>query len=224
MMTDPISVPQPDEWHADATRYKMLFRLVPSMNHKMAGTMQPVAMLAGMMTRHLNRELPDVQVLSQNVADMQIACKAAVAARIEVLGWLQPAGPHKISIADGVLQCTNLLSAEIAMNSCTIDNQTARMRTNVEQATLRSLLTAVLFAVLDNAAGPMAVQLRATGDKTRNTTLVVSWTPLAGANTMDTGNMHHRIGWDGVQAIADQEGVKLRRTPDQVDMRFPVAV
>ncbi|MEO8542019.1 MAG: hypothetical protein ABI434_00475 [Burkholderiaceae bacterium] len=193
------------------------------MNHKMAGSMQPVAMLAGMMARRLNREQPDIQVLVQNVTDMQLACKAAVVVRNEVLGWFHSSEHKKISIADSVAQCVGLLSVEFALNGCTIDNQTAPLRADVEQASVRSLLTATLFAVLDNAVGPMAVRLRAKAGKSRETGLIVSWTPLASAREPSPGTLNHEIGWDGVQAIADQDGVRLLRTPAQVVMQFAAA-
>ncbi len=124
IMTAAIAMSGSDPWRADAARYKVMWRIVPSVNHKLAGSMQPITMLASMLVRHVQRPQPDMQALTKLAVDMQQACKAAITTRPDVLAWFQPSEHQTTSIATEVAQCDNLLTGEFAIRGSSIDNQT----------------------------------------------------------------------------------------------------
>lgn len=221
-MTNSTTSPPASAWRADAARYNIMCRLVPSVNHKLAGSMQPITMLAGMLARHLQRTPPDMLVLTKQVANMQLACKAAITTRTDVLAWFQPSEQQLTSIASEATQCASLLTAEFAMRGCSIDNQTANGPAVVRQASVRTMLTAVLFGILDNTVGPVTVHLQDLPASNQDASIVASWTPLAPSNIPPSHNSQV-IGWADVQAIADQLRVGIRRKPTRIEMHFAVA-
>lgn len=219
-MTDSAALSRFDPYRADAARYKIMWRLVPSVNHKLAGSMQPMTMLAGMLARHLQRAQTDPQVLTKLAADMQQTCKAAITTRTDVLAWFQPSEQLLVSIEAEVAQCASMLTAEFAIQGCSIDNQVASEPTTVRQAYVRTMLTAALFGILDNTAGPVAVQLRVLPPNSDGTTIVLSWTDLSASSMRPLNSVDHAIRWDDVQAIADQMHVHMLRTAQQCDIRI----
>lgn len=224
-MTDSDATPHRDTFRANAVRYKMLRRLVPSVNHKLAGAMQPITMLASMLARQLQRPQPDIAHLSKQVADMQKACKAAVATRSDVLSWFQPSEMQLAAVGSEVAQCTGLLTAEFAIRGCAVDNLTNDADVVVRQAHVRTMLMAVLFGILDNAQGSVAVQLRAQPGTGSGTTVCASWTQLPPSALSQPGSDSddYAISWHDVQAIAEQLGIDVQHTPAQIDMHFASA-
>jgi hypothetical protein len=222
-MTDPAAKPHTDAWRADAVRYRILRRLVPSVNHKLAGSMQPMTMLAGIFARQLQRPQPDIPALSKQVADMQQVCKAAITTRTEAMTWFHPSETEWVSMTSEAAQCMRLLNAEFAIRGCSLDNQMADAQHVVLQTCLRTMVMATLFAILDNAEGPVAVELRSLPASSTGATLVASWSPLTASDISRYSNSGHTIGWDDVQAVADQLGVGLQRTSAQIDMLFTLA-
>ena len=182
--------------------------------------MQPITMLAGMLARHLQRAQTDPQVLVKLAADMQLACKTAVATRADVLAWFQPSEKKLVSVEAEVTHCTGMLTAEFAIQGCSIDNQVESQPIAVPQTYIRTMLTAALFGVLDTAPGPVAVQVRALPARSDGATIVLSWTHLVASDLQASSNASHAIGWDDVQAIADQMGVRMLRTSEHCEMDF----
>lgn len=221
-MSNSVNSPSANPFRADAARYNILWRLVPSVNHKLAGSMQPISMLAGMLARHLQRAQVDPEVLIKLAADLQLACKTGIATRADVLAWFQPSENQKVSIQTEVAQCTNMLTAEFAIRGSSIDNQVASDGVGVPQAYTRILLVAVLFGVLDNAPGPVAVQLGSSTEAASGSTIIVSWTDLPESDLRTSDSPSHAVSWNGVEAIADQLGVKLQRSTHHCAMGLGV--
>jgi len=219
-MTDTAVNPRPDAWRADAVRYRILWRLVPSVTHKLAGSMQPVSMLAGIFARQLQRPNLDIPAMTKQVVDMQQACKAAVTVRTDVMSWFQPSETKLTSIADEAAQCTWLLSAEFAIRGCSVDNLIADAPGLVPQSCIRTMFMATLFAILDNAEGPLGVELRTLPHGNNGATIVASWFPLAPSDLSPFASSENTIGWDDLQAVAAQSGVALQRTDAQIDFCF----
>lgn len=224
-MTDSTATSVRAVWRADAVRYKMLWRLVPSVNHKLAGSMQPITLLAGMVARQLQRAEPDIQRLSKQMADMQQACKDAVSTRTDVLRWFQPSEVEKVPIGSEAARCTRLLTAEFAIRGCSIDDQTTGADAVVRQSHVRAMLTAALFGILDNAEGPVAVRLHAPPGASDGVTICAAWTqlPVSALSQPGSDSDGHALSWDDVQAIADQLGIDVHRKPAQFEIRFALA-
>jgi len=220
-MNNTDTVAQAEQWRADATRYKLLLRLVPAINHKLAGSLQPVSMLAALMARHLSRAQPDMSILSQNAADIQRTCKAAAVARADVLGWIQAPGSRPVTMAAGVAQCIGMLSAEFAIRGCTIDNQTGAAHAEVDLGAVTTLLASTLLTLLDGMTSPLAIRLQENAAIDREAGIVVSWTEMAQTEPLATGSNRHAIGWDDVQAIAAQEGVAMQHRHGRAELLFP---
>jgi hypothetical protein len=113
----------------------------------------------------------------------------------------------------------HLLSAEIALRGCTIDNLGASQHVKVEQSIARSMLAAALFALLDED-GPIAIQLRGQADGDRHASLALIWMPLASPAMPPMDRPDHVVSWSDVQAIAVQEGVAVRCLPNRFDMQL----
>lgn len=208
---------------ADAVRYRMSWRLVPSINHKLAGSMQPISMLASILARHLQRPQLDIPALSKQVADMQQACKTAITTRTEVMGWFQPSETELATIADEAAQCVWLLTAEFAIRGSSVKNLMSDATGVVLQSELRTMFMATLFAILDNVEGPVAVQLYTLPASGRGVTVIASWNPLASADTSNQSSGGKSIDWDDVQSVAEQLGVGLQRKATQIDLHFALA-
>lgn len=186
--------------------------------------MQPITMMAGMLARQLQRAQTDPQTLVKLATDMQLACKSAIAARTDVLTWFQPSEQNLGSIDAEVAQSTNMLTAEFAIQGCSIDNQVQDRPQAVLKSNLRTVLIAALFAILDTAHDPVVVQLRVLPSSTNDgTTIALSWTTLPASDLRSTPDTRHTIGWEDVQAIADQTGVGMRRADDRCEIDFAAA-
>ncbi len=222
-MTDTPVNPRSDAWRADAVRYRMLRRLVPSVNHKLAGAMQPVSLLAGMFARHLQRPQFDLATLSKQAADMQHACKAAVATRTDVMSWFHSSEQKWVSLVNEAQQCAWLLTAEFAILGCSIDNQIADAPGIVLQDIARAMCMVMLFAILDNAEGPVSVQLRSLPTSQSGESILASWSPLAASDIWRSIDSGHKISWDDLQAVADDLEVRLQRSAAQIEMTFKLA-
>ena len=217
------ALPPPDRWRADAVRYRMLWRLVPSVNHKLAGAMQPVSLLAGMVARQMQRPQPEIPTVVRHAVDMQQACKAAVATRTDVMTWFQPSETKRVSLVDEAAQCCWLLTAEFAIRGCSINNVIADVQGEVLQTCLRTMCVSTLLAILDNASGPVAVQLGSLPANGDGVTIVASWTPLESSYVASDSNGSHRLSWDDLQAVAVDLGVALQRTTEQIELTFTLA-
>lgn len=217
--------PRPDPWHADAVRYRMLWRLVPSVNHKLAGSMQPITMFASMFARQLQRPQPDIQTLSKQAADMQLACKAAIKTRTEVMTWFQPSETILASVGSEVTQCTRMLTAEFAIRGSSVDNLVGPNDAMVQQSCVRTMLMAALFAILDDAKAQVTVQLSTPAESSDSASVVASWRPAVAtaADLPQHSSSAPVISWADVQALADQLEVGMQLSATQVTMRFASA-
>jgi hypothetical protein len=177
-------------------------------------------MLAGMLARKLQKPEPDTHSLIKQVADMQEACKVAIATRTDIMGWFQPSETRSVPITTEASQCAHLLSAEFAIRGCSVDSQMAETPHHVRQHQLRTVIMATLFAVLDNAGGPVAVQLRFDAQGKGDATLTASWRQLPASDFPAPDVGKHAISWDDLQVITDQAGVGLERCPTLIDLHF----
>lgn len=216
---------------ADAVRYMLLQRLQPALNHKLAGTMQPIAMIAAMMARRLKKPAPELDVLAQNTDDIVAACKAATATRSQLLGWLGANQAQPVSVATAIAQCTELLHAEFAMRGCSLHAEDADDGSSDHDCaeSLRHLLCAVLYAVVDTSPVALALVIRPSKAAAGRVCIRITCNETKSAGSLAGEDVHMPrpavpMGWDDVRALAAVERARLEISPSQVDIEFAAHV
>src|SRR3954469_18253728 len=100
-MTSP-SVPPAVSPEAEAARYALLRRLAPSMRHHLVVNLQPIGMIYEVMERRLRAPTPDLAHVHESAVKINTFAKAAVAACIDVIGWLGPDEGATTTVEDAV--------------------------------------------------------------------------------------------------------------------------
>ncbi len=124
---------------ADAARYALLRRLMPEIEHKLAGMLQPIAMIAVVMERRLANSAPDPQTLTKNVHDLVSLSKEAGAARAELMDWLAPHEPQAVAaVGDVIAQCLKMIATEFSMKGHVLVNEVGELPHPVPRSPVRT--------------------------------------------------------------------------------------
>ena len=98
---------------AEAAHYALLRRLAPVIRHNMAGTLQPIAMVAAMLERRLQKTDTDPEALLKNARDIVALSKEAAASCVDLLGWLAPKESRPIKADAGIAECLGMVVTQL---------------------------------------------------------------------------------------------------------------
>jgi hypothetical protein len=205
----------------EAAHYALLRRLAPVIRHNMAGTLQPIAMVAAMLERRLQKPDPDPEALLKNARDIVALSKEAAASCVDQMGWLAPKDKRLVQADAGIAECVGMVVTQLSFRGFTVADNSGGITAQLPQSALRNVLTASLIGLTDAAAAPGKVLVGAgfaDGILSIHIELKVPETPEA-LRVADKPP-YRLLEWDDVQALARQESVHLSRGDNRITLRF----
>ena len=204
---------------AEAAHYALLRRLAPAIRHNMAGSLQPIGMIAAMLERRLQGATPDLAQLGKNASDISALSREAANSCMNLMTWLAPRESEPVPLNSGLDEALQLLATELSFRGFTLVNEIGEVDTQVRRSALRSVVTASLIALTDAAASPASIVLSARvldGD----TQLFIELVAAGGAAATGSPQAYRQLGWDDVQALADSEEIGLLHFENRIELRF----
>lgn len=206
---------------AEAAHYALLRRLAPVIRHNMAGTLQPIAMVAAMLERRLQKTDTDPQALLRNARDIVALTKEAAASCVDLMSWLAPKEKRLIMAGAGIAECLGMVATQLSFKGFSVVDNTGGPLVQLPQSALRTVLTAALIALTDAAAAPGKVLIRAEFAQDI-LSLHVELKPDDAAEPMRAADKppYRLLDWRDVQVLAQQESVHMVRAENRLTLQF----
>ncbi|WP_411880386.1 hypothetical protein [Polaromonas sp. YR568] len=206
---------------AEAAHYALLRRLAPVIRHNMAGTLQPIAMVAAMLERRLQKTDADPEVLLKNARDIVALSKEAAASCVDLLGWLAPKENRPIKADAGIAECLGMVVTQLSFRGFSVTDNTGHTDAQVPQSALRNVLTAALIVLTDEAAVPGTVLLESEFAQGVLSLHLELKAPDAPASARAPEKQAYRpLEWRDLQALAVQESARLARSGTRLTLQF----
>lgn len=206
----------------EAARYALLRRVAPALRHHLAGTLQPIGMVAAIMDRRLQAAQPDLTAIRDSSKSISTLTRSATGVTMGLLSWLAPKENNVGPLHASVEECVGMLTTDLAFRGFSVSNtiETSELATSV--LALRSVFTASLIALTDTAPTPASIVIssHAANGQIR---VVIKVSSEPGAVVADGPQSYRKIGWDDVQALATAEKVDLNHGAGRAEMHFTAA-
>lgn len=200
----------PKERDIEASRYALSQRLMPAIRHQVAGTFQPVMMMAAMLQKQLQSPSADLSKISAHCASMHGVLNSGATDSLACFAWLTPTERTDIGLYEGVTECLRLMATELALREFTIVNDLAAGAGSWPRDALRNVFMATLLALTDNAPSPARLVVFAdTGVEGAGLTLHVH--SADDAVLREAVPVYRKIEWLDAALLAEAEGVVLER-------------
>ncbi|KQP15039.1 hypothetical protein [Pseudorhodoferax sp. Leaf267] len=201
----------------EAARYAVLRRMGSAIRHQIAGSLQPVSMLASLLERRMQAPTPNVEALRKNATEMSGLSRSASSECVALMSWVAPHDGELVAVGEGVEDCLHLLATELSFRGFSVVNAAAGQDALVGRLTLRTLLPAALMALTDNAPGAAQVEV-AVQTSPDAVTVSLTLTPIERDEPPGRAKAYRRLTWQDLEALAEDEGVVLRRSDQGVDL------
>lgn len=208
--------PEPRPQSVEAARYALLRRLSGAMRQHMVGPLQPIGLLTQLMERRLREERPDVARLGEDLGKVQGFARTGVAANLDMVSWLAPEPGVRIALEGGARECMDLLRGDLVLRGLKL-RLPEGAGIPVARHAIRTLLSAVLLALADEARAPAELVLRPSGARLQ---VQVHSLPSTGAPGVPAQPSYRALDWAEVLALGEAEQVRLARSSGAVDLHF----
>ncbi len=208
---------------AEAARYALLRRLAPSMRHHLVVNLQPIGMIYEVMDRRLRAPEPNLANVQESAHKINGFARAALNSCLDVVTWLAPEEGAATSTAEGVRECIGLLATSLSFRGYALRNEVGALPGELKRSALRNVLTATLIHATDELPAPAELVLTAQPNPVGvEITLVMR--PGQGEQGFSAEPTYRQIDWSDVQALAESEGVQLRRqSSERISLVVPWA-
>lgn len=206
---------------AEAAQYALLRRLAPVIRHNMAGSLQPIAMVAGMLERRLHKSDADPEALLKNARDIIELSKEAAASCANLMSWFAPKDDSLVAVNKGVAECLGMLATELSFRGFSIINKTSETDGELPLSALRNVFTAAVIALTDAAATPHEVVVEAEPSE-GGMSIRISLEKARAAASLPASKPYRRLEWHDVEALAGGF-TRLGHTEDGVVLAFQSA-
>jgi hypothetical protein len=206
---------------AEAARYALLRRLAPVIRHNMAGSLQPIAMVAGMLERRLQKAGSDPETLLKNARDIVALSKEAAASCVDLMSWFAPKDDPLVAVNTGIAQCLDMLSTELSFKGFSIAHKAGQAGGELPLSALRNGFTAAVLALTDAAAIPRSIVVEVEPSEGGISIRISLKNTLAPAS-LPGGKPYRRIEWSDVRVLAE-ESARLSHTDDEVVLHYQAA-
>lgn len=205
----------------EAARYAVLRRMGSAIRHQIAGSLQPVSMLASMLERRAQAASPDMDALRRNCGEMSSLSRSASSECVALMGWLAPHEGESVPVGQGVEDCLHLLATELSFRGFAVVDAAQGAQALVSRQALRSLLPAALMALTDAAARPGPVRITA-GTDAGAAVVQLSLQEAETAEASTPAKAYRPLGWGDVHALARAEGVQVEHDGRSVALRLQI--
>lgn len=207
----PRTTPFLNERLAEAARYALMRRLLPAIRHNIAGSLQPVGMLAAMLERRMKAVAPDLVQLGKSSQSLNTLSREAAATSLNLMTWLVPRDNDLVDVRSAVEESLGLMTTELSFRGFSVANETADVQMELPRGMLRSVFTASLIALTDRVEGAANVVVTA-GMTDSQMHLKIALEAGVSPELLVQGERiqtYRSLGWDDVQARAEAAGVSL---------------
>ncbi len=204
---------------AEAARYALLRRLAPTIRHHLVGEFQPIGMIATMLDRRLQSDVPNLIHLRDNSAALGKLARTSANTCMNLMSWLAPKTGAVTPLGSGVLDCLNLLITEFRFRGFVILNEVTELPLDLSTTALRSVLPAALFAMSDQQAGPADFVLKAEA-VSGGVELSIMRKPVDRSAENSPVSDYRALTWQDVMALAKAESVACMQSGDVVALTF----
>lgn len=216
--------------NAEAARYALLRRLAPAIRHQMAGSFQPVTMMAAIIEKKLLAPTPNFPALVKTGSEVRALATDAIRSSLDLMVWIAPDPDARVALGKGIQDALHLVATELSFRGLKFVNQTQGLATEVAVHHVRGVFVAGLLALTDSAVSPGSVLLTATREgQDMVVTIALAAVEPAAAATAPSEEFHvglatyRQIDWDDVERIATVDGVALKHAAATVALRLPIA-
>jgi hypothetical protein len=206
---------------AEAAQYALLRRLAPVIRHNMAGTLQPIAMVAAMLERRLQKADADPETLLRNARDIVALSKEAAASCVDLMGWLAPRENRSVQAGKGIAECLGMVATQLSFKGFSIVDNTSQIDVELSQSALRNVLTGAIITLTDAATGPGALRI-----ETEFTDGIFSIQASLGELNVSASarapenSSYRQLQWHDLEALALREAVQLTHTENRIALLF----
>lgn len=206
---------------AEAANYALLRRLAPVIRHNMAGTLQPIAMVAAMLERRLQKTDADPETLLRNARDIMALSKEAAASCVDLMSWLAPKDNRMVKADAGIAECLDMVMTQLSFRGFSMADNTGIPPVQMPQSALRNVLTAALISLTDAAALPGKVVIGAEfAEGVLSLSLELKPSDRADPARAAEKPPYRQLEWHDVLALARQESVSLIREENRITLQF----
>jgi hypothetical protein len=206
---------------AEAAHYALLRRLAPVIRHNMAGTLQPIAMVAAMLERRLQKSDSDPEALLKNARDIVALSKEAASSCVDLMSWLAPKDNRPIKADAGIAECVGMVVTQLSFRGFSVINGSGNIAAQLPQSALRNVLTASLISLTDAAAVPGKLLISAGFAESVLSIQIELKVPEVPEPVRAVDKPPYRLlEWRDVQALAQQESVRLAHAENRVTLQF----
>lgn len=214
--------------NAEATRYALLRRLAPAIRHQMAGSFQPVTMMAALLEKRAVAATPNLPTLAKTTGEVRAQVAVATRSNLDLLAWIAPDPKARVALGTGIQDALHLVATELSFRGFKIVNQTEGLATEVALHHVRGVFVASLLALTDAATLSANVLLTAAReDQDLLVTMALKTVDTAAATTGPSDDFHlgwaayRKLEWEDVAAIANADGVALKHTAMSAELQLP---
>lgn len=215
---------------AEAAAYALLRRLAPAIRHQMAGSFQPVTLLAAVIEKRLQAVTVDLPGLVKTSSDVRAMATAATRSSLDLLSWFAPDSAARVPLNRGIEDAMHLVATELSFKGFKCVNQTESIATDVALTHIRTVFVTALLALTDEAQSPAHLLLTAQCE----VSCVAVTVALVPFDTASKAGMqsevyqprvagYRKIDWQDVQSVAATYGVPFDRSATTLLLRFPTA-
>ena len=222
MSTASCSPEQLKERLTDASRYALLRRLAPALRHNMAGSLQPLSMMAAMLEKRLLKPDPDMAMLARNTGGLNTLAREAATSCMNLMGWLAPRTAEALPLDSCLEDALGLMATELSFRGYNLVNETAGLNAELPPGVIRTVFMAALIALTDSGVAPARVVVAA-AFADGELLITISLTAAQGEVIAQDGLPYRELDWTDVLMLAEAESARVTYTPTQVELRYRAA-
>ena len=204
----------------DGARYALLQRLIPVLQHQIMGNFQSMDMIPVMMERRLQSASPDLDSIRQDCALLGSVSESSIESIINLLTWVRPKPTLTQRFDAGIGECATLLINEFKLKGFVITNEVAQVAAQFSSQKLRSVVSAALFYLSDQATAPTTPTLRAQALPDRIDLSI----DLSAHESQQEKFLHasgyRLLNWRDLELLAAAESVGLARSDKGLRLAF----
>lgn len=215
--------------NAEASRYALLRRLAPAIRHQMAGSFQPVTLMAAIIEKRLLAAAPDLPALVKTSGEVRALAAAATRSSLDSMAWIAPDPEARVALGKGIQDALHLVATELSFRGFKCVNQTEGLATEVALHHVRGVFVAALLALTDAAASPANVLVTAGRDVHHFTVTIALAAAEPAAASAPNEEFHvglatyRKLDWDDAEAMATADGVALTHAATTLELCLPIA-
>ena len=202
----------------EAARYALLRRLAPALRHNMAGSLQPIAMMAALLEKRLLKPSPDLQTLAKYSSSLGTTSREASALCMSLMSWMTPKNNDLTELGTGLAEAVALVTTELSFRGFNLVNETQGVQAKVAPGVVRDVFIAALIALTDTAVAPADVRVT-TAASDGQLLIEIAIVQTQGEALPGAISSYRDLQWPDVQVLADAESVVLTHTAERAELR-----